>query len=51
MIRAYLQTLRNYLRTPKSRHDFKDYCRAGAIILLTCLIVALFVEFVGRLST
>lgn len=45
---GYLRTLKNYLRTPKARHDLKDYVRAGAIILLTALIVALIVR---RLAT
>jgi len=40
---GYLRTLRNYLRTPKARHDLKDYARAGAIILFTALIIFLFV--------
>lgn len=41
---GYLRTLRNYLRTPKARHDFKDYARAGCLILFTALIVALIVR-------
>lgn len=45
---GYLRTLKNYLRTPKASHDLKDYARAGAIILLTALIVALIVR---RLAT
>ncbi|MBQ4494300.1 MAG: hypothetical protein II968_00885 [Selenomonadaceae bacterium] len=36
---GYLRTLRNYLRTPKARHDFKDYARALCMILLTALII------------
>ena len=43
-LRGYIQTLRNYLRTPKARHDFKDYTRALAIILLTTLIIFLIGE-------
>ncbi len=41
---GYFRTLRNYLRTPKARHDFKDYARAGSLILLTALIVGLIVR-------
>ena len=41
---GYLRTLRNYLQTPKARHDLKDYARAGLLILLTALIVALIVR-------
>ena len=44
----YIRTLKNYLQTPKARHDLKDYARAGAIILFTALIVALIVR---RLAT
>ena len=36
---GYLRTLRNYLRTPKARYDFKDYARALCVILLTALII------------
>ena len=45
---GYFRTLKNYLRTPKARHDLKDYARAGLLILLTALIVALIVR---RLTT
>ena len=38
---GYLRTLRNYLRTEKGWHDFLDYLRAAAIILLTSLILGL----------
>lgn len=41
---GYLRTLKNYLQTPKARHDLKDYARAGLLILLTALIVALIVR-------
>ena len=40
-LRGYLRTLKNYLQTPKARHDFKEYARALAIILLTTLIIIL----------
>ena len=36
---GYVQTLRNYFRTPKGRHDIKDYARATCIIFLTALII------------
>ena len=36
---AYLRTLRNYLRTPKARHDLKDFARAIIMILITSAIV------------
>lgn len=45
---GYFRTLRNYLQTPKARHDFKDYACAGLLILLTALIVALIIR---RLTT
>ncbi|MBQ6298094.1 MAG: hypothetical protein IJK81_10510 [Selenomonadaceae bacterium] len=41
---GYLRTLRNYLRTPKARHDLKDYARAGCIIFSTALIIFLIVR-------
>lgn len=40
---SYLRTLRNYLRTPKARHDLKDYARAGLIILFTALMILILV--------
>ena len=39
MIRGYLLTLKNYLRTAKARHDLKDYARALAMILMTTAII------------
>lgn len=39
MIRGYLRTLKNYLRTPKARHDLKDYARAVAMIFATTALV------------
>ena len=42
--RGYLRTLKNYLRTPKARHDIKDFARAGAVILFTSLIIYLIVR-------
>ena len=41
---GYARTLRNYLRTPKARHDFKDYVRAVLMILATTLIIFLAVK-------
>lgn len=41
---GYLRTLKNYLRTPKARHDLKDYARAGCMILFTALIVLLIIR-------
>lgn len=43
-LRGYFRTLKNYFRTPKGYHDFKDYARAGAMILFTSLIVYLLVR-------
>ena len=39
MILGYLRTIKNYLRTPKGRHDTLDYLKAFIIIILTTLIV------------
>lgn len=44
MIRAYLRTLKNYLRSEKNRHDLFDYARALAEILLATAIVTLIVR-------
>ena len=41
---GYLRTLRNYLRTPKARHDLKDYARAFAIIFFITLIVVMVIR-------
>ena len=43
MIRAYLRTLKNYLRTSKAQHDIKDYARAIAMILVTTAIITLII--------
>ena len=48
MIRGYLRTLKNYLRTPKARHDLKDYARALATILITTAII---IFLIGKVST
>ena len=32
---GYLRTIRQYLATPKGRHDVCDYARAAAMLLLT----------------
>ena len=37
----YLKALKNYLRTPKGRHDFFDFLKAAGIIFLTALLVGL----------
>ena len=47
-IRGYVRTLKNYFRTPKARHDFKDYARAVAIILFTTLIITILIGKVCR---
>ena len=41
---GYVRTLKNYLRTPKARHDFKDFARAVLMILFTSLIIYLLVK-------
>lgn len=41
---GYVRTLRNYFRTAKAQHDFKDYARALAIIFLTTLIIFLIIR-------
>ncbi len=35
-----IRTLKNYLSTPKGRHDAIDYARAIVIILLTAAAIA-----------
>ncbi len=44
---GYLRTLKNYLRTPKARHDLKDYARAGMLILLTAAIIMFIIGKAG----
>lgn len=39
MILGYLRTIKNYLQTPKGRHDTLDYLKALVLIVLTTLIV------------
>ena len=36
---GYLRTLRQYLATPKGRHDSHDYAQAALLIVLTILLV------------
>jgi hypothetical protein len=38
---GYGRTLRQYLATPKGRHDARDYSQAVLIILLTMLVALL----------
>ena len=38
---GYLKAFKNYWQTPKGRHDFLDYLRAGIIIFLTAIMVML----------
>ncbi|MBR0260855.1 MAG: hypothetical protein IJQ85_03575 [Selenomonadaceae bacterium] len=45
---GYVQTLKNYLRTPKARHDLKDYARAVCMIFLTAIIIFILIR---RLTT
>ena len=44
LVPNYLRTLRNYLRTPKARHDIKDFARAALIIFSTALIIFILVR-------
>ena len=44
----YIRTLRNYLRTPKARHDLRDYARAGLLILFTTAIIMFLIGKVGN---
>ncbi|MBR3498148.1 MAG: hypothetical protein IKO05_04055 [Selenomonadaceae bacterium] len=41
---GYLRTLRNYFRTPKARHDLKDFARAALIIFSTAIIIFILVR-------
>ncbi|MBP8599178.1 MAG: hypothetical protein KBI24_08220 [Selenomonas sp.] len=36
---GYLRTMRQYLATPKGRHDSRDYARAVLLIVLSMLLV------------
>ena len=44
LVPKYFRTIRNYLRTAKGWHDFKDYARAACIIILTTAIIILIIE-------
>jgi len=44
MIFGYLKTIRNYLKTEKGLHDFRDYLKALIIIVLTALIVVVILK-------
>ncbi|MCR5757519.1 MAG: hypothetical protein K6F95_06400 [Selenomonas sp.] len=41
ILRGYWHTLRQYLATPKGRHDSRDYGRALLLILLTIALAYL----------
>ena len=41
ILRGYWRTLRQYLSTPKGRHDSLDYGKAVLFILLTILLAYL----------
>ena len=44
MFFGYLRTLRNYLKTPKGRHDTLDYLKALILIVLTTLILVVILK-------
>lgn len=37
-LQGYFYAIRNYIRTPKGRHDFIDYARA--VVIITGVIAA-----------
>lgn len=39
---GYLRTIRQYIETPKGRHDTLDYLKAVILILITIMAVYLF---------
>ena len=41
---GYIKTIRNYLQTPKGKHDFIDYSKAIILIILTTLIVVVILK-------
>ena len=43
---GYLRTLKNYIATPKGRHDVLDYFRALIIIALTSALIMSIVKFI-----
>ena len=45
---GYIRTLKMYLRTPKGRHDFKDFFRAALIIFLTAIFAAMIFAGVNK---
>lgn len=46
-IAGYIKTIRQYLKTPKGRHDFWDYLKAAIIISLTMLLVFLLLKYLA----
>ncbi len=44
MLFGYLRTLRNYLKTPKGRHDTFDYLKALMLVVLTTLILVVILK-------
>ena len=41
LLLRYIQTLKNYSKTPKGKHDLFDYTKAVALILSTTIIIIL----------
>jgi hypothetical protein len=46
---GYIQTLYQYMQTPKGHHDFWDDIRAFLIIVLTIVIVLVFMKLIIHL--
>ena len=50
LMRNYLKTIKEYLNTPKGKHDFIDYLKAIILIILTSLILLIIIKLFNSLS-
>ncbi len=46
-IAGYIKTLKQYMQTPKGRHDFIDYTRALFIIIIVMFIVYFLLKYLS----
>ncbi len=45
---GYMGTARDYLQTPKARHDFKDWLQAAGVIAATSAIATLMIGWISQ---
>lgn len=44
---GYLHTLKQYVATPKGRHDIVDYLYASSLFLMMIMLIVIFLRIVG----